>query len=365
MLDSFNFAEIIRNAVAQAFKELSSATVLVTGRTGVGKSTLINSVFAGKMATTGQGRPVTTAAREYTKEGVAVRIIDTVGLETAAYQQTREALEKLLDERQRDRDPSHHIHVAWLCISEDSRRIEQSDIELHEILSKRNIPVIAVVTKSRKDKDGDGKSFRSVVQQLLPLATAVVRVRAEREEDDDGHTRPAMGLPDLISATMEVVPEGHRRALIAAQKVAIDEKARHARGVMATAATAAAAAAATPVPFADAALIVPIQVAMLAGISATFGLPVTEAMLMTLITSTVGAGGAAIVGRTLAASFIKMIPGAGSIVGGVINAATASALTVTLGELYIATLVALFEKHAGEPPTEQDVKEEFRRRLRA
>jgi len=37
--------------------------VLIAGRTGVGKSTLINSVFHGRMAATGQGKPVTTTAR--------------------------------------------------------------------------------------------------------------------------------------------------------------------------------------------------------------------------------------------------------------------------------------------------------------
>lgn len=36
--------------------------VLIAGGTGVGKSTLINSVFHGRMAATGQGKPVTKAA---------------------------------------------------------------------------------------------------------------------------------------------------------------------------------------------------------------------------------------------------------------------------------------------------------------
>lgn len=39
-------------------------------RTGVSKSTLIDSVFQGNFATTGQGRPVTQNTREIKKEGI-------------------------------------------------------------------------------------------------------------------------------------------------------------------------------------------------------------------------------------------------------------------------------------------------------
>ncbi len=77
MSSDFDLGDVIRNAVRNAFRELSSVTVLIAGRTGVGKSTLINAVFSGRMADTGQGRPITTATREYTTDGVPVRIIDT------------------------------------------------------------------------------------------------------------------------------------------------------------------------------------------------------------------------------------------------------------------------------------------------
>ena len=48
------------NAIADKIKNLNTLNIIVAGKTGVGKSTLINSVFKEKLADTGMGTPVTT-----------------------------------------------------------------------------------------------------------------------------------------------------------------------------------------------------------------------------------------------------------------------------------------------------------------
>ena len=48
-----------------------------------------------------------------------------------------------------------------------------------------------------------------------------------------------------------------------------------------------------------------------------------------------GVGGATVIGRTVATSLIKLIPGAGTIMGGTAAAGTAAALTLALGKAYI------------------------------
>lgn len=53
----------LKAEIEKALREMGVCNVLIAGRTGVGKSTLINSVFHGRMAATGQGKPVTTTAR--------------------------------------------------------------------------------------------------------------------------------------------------------------------------------------------------------------------------------------------------------------------------------------------------------------
>lgn len=348
----------VEEALNEALNQRGRVNILIAGQTGVGKSTLINAVFQGQLATTGQGKPVTQNTREITKEGVPVSIFDTRGLEMKDFQETLDPLEDTILIRKRDVDAQRHIHIAWVCLSEDSRRVQDGEVALVEMLAK-HVPVIVVVTKARADE-----GFRAKVQELLPVARNVVRVRAIAETLDEGYVLPPMGLLELIDLTMQVVPEAHRNAFVAAQRVDLELKRKRAHETVVTAAAAAAAAGATPIPFADAALLVPIQIGMLARITAVFGIPMSKGFLIALLGSVVGGTGATLIGRTIVSSLLKLIPGAGSAAGATISAITASSVTTALGEAYIATLSALFGEHRGEPPSDEEVIERFRKEFK-
>lgn len=332
-----DFTNVVNEKLEEALEALGQVNVLIAGKTGVGKSTLINAVFQGNMAETGSGRPVTRHVREISKEGIPLTIWDTRGLEVADFGETLGELERLVDERSKDTDPTRHIHVAWLCIQEDGRRVEPAEIELHKRLSKY-MPVIAVITKARADE-----GFRATVQELLPECRTVVRVRAIGETLDDGHVIPPMGLEELVDATMNVVPDGQKNAFAAAQKASIDQKVKRAQKIVATAAGAAAAVGATPIPFSDAVALVPIQIGMLASISGVFGLGPTRAFLATIVGAAAGSTGATFVGRALVLNALKFVPGA-NVAAAAIAGTTAAALTTALGTAYISTLKALAQR---------------------
>ena len=156
-----DIGKIIKEAIDKATKERGEVNILIAGKTGVGKSTLINAVFQGNFATTGQGRPVTLKTREIKKDGIPLTLFDTRGLELKEYDETFKELEGFVKERNNDSNPMNHIHMAWICIDESSRRVEDAEIELCKLLSN-HMPVIGVITKSSSDE-----GFRSKVIDIL------------------------------------------------------------------------------------------------------------------------------------------------------------------------------------------------------
>jgi predicted GTPase len=57
------FTSEAEKAMEASLKQRGRVNIVIAGRIGVGKSTLINSIFQGRMADTGQGRPGTKETR--------------------------------------------------------------------------------------------------------------------------------------------------------------------------------------------------------------------------------------------------------------------------------------------------------------
>ena len=206
-----NFGQFLHNVTHEALQTLGRTNIIIVGSPGVGKSTLINTVFQGNLATTGIGRPVTTSTREYTKEGIPLSIFDTQGIEKERFDSMLADLEKFLQERQSSLDHNQHVHIAWLCLVEAPHRVEEADIALVRMLSKYT-PVIVVITQALNDN-----GFRRKAIELLPEAKNVVRVLArDMPIGDEGYIARAKGLDDLVNLTMEVIPYAHQDALVRA-----------------------------------------------------------------------------------------------------------------------------------------------------
>lgn len=353
-----NISDLLNEAINKATTERGHINILIAGRSGVGKSTLINSVFQSDLAQTGQGKPVTKNTREITKEGIPLTILDTRGLEMNEFSNTIDELESVISKRCTDKDSNQHIHLAWLCVQEDGRRIEDAEINLHNMLAK-HVPVITVITKARADN-----GFKNEALQLLPESRNVTRVRAISEIFDEGFELPPMGLEELVEISSEVIPEGKRRALAASQKANLKYKKDQAHKVVAGATTAAAAAGASPIPLSDVAILAPIQIGMIAGITSVFGMELSKGTLSTLVTSAIGVTGVSFVGRAIVSNLLKLIPGVGTVAGGAISAATASALTVALGEAYITVLANFYYDNPNGTPDAEYIAEKLKEKMK-
>ena len=125
------------------------------------------------------------------------------------------------------------------------------------------------------------------------------------------------------------------------QKYEYTQMIKKADNAVMAAVAATTATGAIPIPFADAPLLIAEQVSMMVAINAIFKINVEKDALKSLVMAALGVGGATIVGKTIATNLIKLIPGAGTIMGGAASAGTAGVITLALGKAYIQVCKAI------------------------
>lgn len=346
-VDVEKIAQDAINAIADKIKNLKTLNVIVAGKTGVGKSTLINAVFREKLAETGMGKPVTDHMRKLTKKDVPLAIYDTRGFELGkeVQNEVKKEVVETISKCLATQDINKAIHCIWYCINTASNRIEPEEIEWIRELSKENqitqVPIIVVLTQSFSKKKAD--ELRRVLLDENLDVVQVIPVLAEDYEIDDDYVAKSYGLDVLIKVMGEALPEELMDTLQHMQKVSLEEKKRHAQAAVATAAVAAAGEGAAPIPFSDCALLIPTQLGMIASITVIFGFDVNKSIITALLSSTIGTGGATLLGKTVVSNLLKFIPGAGTVTGGAISAGTAGVITAALGEAYIGIMELVFK----------------------
>ena len=112
------------------------------------------------------------------------------------------------------------------------------------------------------------------------------------------------------------------------QKLELEEMLAKADNIVLGFVASTGATGAIPIPFADAPLLIAQQVAMMGAINAVFHITVSKDVLKSLAMAAIGVSGTTIIGKTVATSLIKLIPGAGTIMGGAAAAGTPAAIGI-------------------------------------
>ena len=314
----------------------------IVGETGVGKSSLVNAVFGEARARVGVGLPVTRGVNYY-HEG-ALGIWDFEGFEIGggAPQLLRENLRKIAE-----RPADEQISVVWYCVLSSAGRLTRTDIAMINELEAAGLPVIIVLTKVDWDRN-------PVTGKMTPsYAAETLRRWIENPRDEVGrpitiHNRGVVltsavnskgkgvgyGLSDLVERTLELSPASEKDAFRIVQTLNLGWKRDMARRDVTAATASAAAPAAVPIPIATAAVLAPIQLAMMGRVAVVYDLELRSVFSVSALAQLA----TQMTGRALAASLVKFIPGAGS----VIDAAVASALTAATGEGWIRFCEAIY-----------------------
>ncbi|KQW47295.1 GTP-binding protein [Nocardioides sp. Root1257] len=328
------FGQAFGKAWKDKAEEIGRFNLAIFGKTGVGKSTLVNAIFGAEIAQTGIGEPVTRAEHLYLHQSGTLGVLDTRGLEVgkdndALLSELRDYLHGM-----RRKPLADQIHVAWYCVRAGDRRFEATEADFVRALADLGLPVILVLTQVQRGAGGrvhpDAEALAASIAALdLPIQDGLIHYTMALADDFTGQT--AYGLQEVLDATFRGAPDGVAHAITAAQRIDFDRKRERAEVAVKAATTAATAAGASPIPFSDAAILVPLQIGMMASIAVTYGISVERSTAASIAAT----AAATTAGRSVVTNMIKFVPGAGTAVAAPISATVAGTFTYAMGQAWI------------------------------
>ncbi|MFC7497133.1 MULTISPECIES: GTPase family protein [unclassified Nocardioides] len=332
------FGQAFGKAWKDEAEEIGRFNLAIFGKTGVGKSTLVNAIFGEEIAATGIGEPVTRAEHLYLHRSGTLGVLDTRGVEVG--RDNAQLINELRDylHGMRRKPLAEQVHVAWYCVRAGDRRFEATEGDFIRALHELGLPVILVLTQvPRSVGPGGGSRVHPDAEALaasiaaldLPIQDGLIHYTMARDDEFTGQT--AYGLQELLDATFRGAPSGVAHAITAAQRIDFDRKRERAEAAIKVATGAATTAGASPIPFSDAAILVPLQLTMMASIAVTYGISIERSTAASIAAT----AAATTAGRSLVGNLIKFVPGAGTAVAGTINAGVAGTFTFAMGHAWL------------------------------
>lgn len=127
--------------------------IAIFGKTGVGKSSLINYLYGSEVAEAGTGKPVTGEGfyeYEIQVNKLPCSIIDTYGIE-AGHENVKKwenLLSNELNKRGINKPISEWFHAIFFCIQGSGHRVEEFEGKVITQFIKNRYPLVVIITKS-------------------------------------------------------------------------------------------------------------------------------------------------------------------------------------------------------------------------
>lgn len=306
------------------YEKNKDSTIMLIGSTGCGKSSLINNILGTEVAEVSYTESITRDFKVYTgKEySVPLNLIDSRGYELKDkvddYFQNLKAEVKNLDKN------GINVDLVWYCISLGKRRIEDFDLKLLNKVISENLfksGVCIVITQCDHDTE-EGETFKKLEKVLIKEFTLpIFQVSNDPEIQADRGKLIRWSIKEIGDIELIEKFMNKEKAELLWKKIEVEDSLKKYIAM-------AAGVGAAPIPFSDAALLIPIQLSMITEITGIYGIrniaTFTKGGVVDLIISNLG--------KSIATNLIKLIPGAGSLIGGAINTAVASSITYSIGK---------------------------------
>ena len=335
---------------------MKRGNVLVIGNSGVGKSTLINAVLGEEKAETGWGTKGTTDHLEiYESDESPFRIIDSVGFEPSLIKkmQAVNAVKKWSKASTKEGNEDSQINVIWFCVDGTSSKLFPETIKsLSSATSMwESVPVIVAITKSysvperEKNIEMVNNAFAKQKRYSKNLRKVIPVVAATYVLNDSAYAAPE-GIAELIDITNELMPEGVKAAESDIYNFKLNRKKALAQSIVGVSTTAGVVVGAVPVPFADALILSPIEVAEINALAQVYGINKNEESKQ-FFNSIVEVGTVSTAAKAVI-SGLKAIPGV-NLAAGIVNAIIAGSFVAAIGE---GTIYAFEQVYLGKKTVE-------------
>ena len=328
----------------EARREIPRPNIMICGGTGVGKSSLVNSIFRMEMAEVGAGGTRgTVGVRRYTTKDALVTLYDSEGYEIGGAAQAHYFADILGFIGQKRREAagnlSEQIHEVWYCVSAGGKRFLDADRDVIEAVRLAGIPVCVILTKvDMVDEEELLQMKRAVRKALLrkgrPEEVPEIFTWSNALDEAPPEIRDAyVQREPLLSWSVAHLDESLQFALLAAVKGGIREKREFlVRSVipkyMLRAGGIVTATSFVTVPFTDSVALTGLQTLMAGEIIRFFGI---DSDVKDVAKGLAGASLVSYCGRTLAGQLISLVPVVNGAVKTAVNLSVAVSLTGTLG----------------------------------
>ena len=209
--------------------KISSFNIIIVGNTGVGKSTLLNTVLKDQLAKTDIGNACTMGVPKPYESDKAkgIRIWDSRGIENGKYnlQTAFNDIKNTIDYLINENDPDKFIHCIWYCVW-SNRFTEDEEENLNNYYNSyiEKLPIIIILTQSENQNKTD--EMMNIIKTKLENIKKINGFHEQSENDikilkvlaqdfkNDLGVIKSFGIHNLMEQTFQNAKIGIERACI-------------------------------------------------------------------------------------------------------------------------------------------------------